>query len=142
MVENIRPNPFQPRLEIDQGLGAAPARLKRCETLDFHGSLEARRSDLSYLHSPLQLVFGERRWKAAIAAGPTTIPIRIVDDHDREMARQALIENLQRVNLTLYEEAGSLLAHEEWPWLRSHRESSRQEQRLGRQSRTDPQAGR
>jgi len=103
MVENIRPNPFQPRLEIDEA-ELVPL-IEEMRNTGFHGSLEARRSDLSDPHSPLQLVFGERRWKAATAAGLRTIPIRIVDYDDREMARQALIENLQRVNLTLYEEA-------------------------------------
>ena len=52
-----------------------------------------------------QIVAGERRWRAARAAGLTEIPVRIVVADDRKALELAMVENLQRENLSPVEEA-------------------------------------
>ena len=52
-----------------------------------------------------QLVAGERRWRAARIAGLTEVPAVIREMSDHEMAELALVENLQREDLTPLEEA-------------------------------------
>jgi ParB family chromosome partitioning protein len=52
-----------------------------------------------------ELIAGERRWRAAVAAGLATIPAMIRNADDRESLEVAIIENLQRENLDPLEEA-------------------------------------
>lgn len=52
-----------------------------------------------------ELIMGERRWRAATAAGLTEIPAIIRDTEDTAMLRDALLENLHRANLNPLEEA-------------------------------------
>ncbi len=99
-VENIVPNPRQPRQEI------------RSEELDElaasiveHGLLQplvvTRTSD----EGIYSLIAGERRWRAAILAGLTTVPAIVKEASSREMLELALVENLQRADLNSLEEA-------------------------------------
>jgi len=53
------------------------------------------------------LIAGERRWRACRMAGLTTAPVRIMEADDRQIAEMALVENLQRQDLTPLEEAGA-----------------------------------
>lgn len=100
-IEEIRPNPFQPRVtkesENDQRFLELVASIKEKGVLQ---PVVLRRRRDGY-----ELVMGERRWRAAKAAGLTTIPavIRTVDD--REMLEMALIENVQRADLNPVDEA-------------------------------------
>lgn len=57
-----------------------------------------------------QIVAGERRWRAARAAGLTELPCRIVEADDRECLVLALVENLQRQDLNPVEQARGLRA--------------------------------
>ena len=52
-----------------------------------------------------ELIAGERRWRAAVAAGLATVPALVRDADDRESLEVAIIENLQRENLDPLEEA-------------------------------------
>ena len=52
-----------------------------------------------------QIVAGERRWRAARAAGLTEVPVRVVIADDNKATELALVENLQRENLNPIEEA-------------------------------------
>lgn len=52
-----------------------------------------------------ELIAGERRWRAAVAAGLATVPALVRDAGDRESLEVAIIENLQRENLDPLEEA-------------------------------------
>lgn len=92
-VENIRPNPFQPRGEFDPETLAELTR-----SIVEKGVIQpitARRVDGGY-----QLVTGERRLRAAQSAGLTQIPAYIISvESDEEMLELALIENIQRDTL-------------------------------------------
>ncbi|MBM4285692.1 MAG: ParB/RepB/Spo0J family partition protein, partial [Deltaproteobacteria bacterium] len=51
------------------------------------------------------LVAGERRWRACQMIGLETVPVRVIEADDRQVAELALVENLQRQDLTPLEEA-------------------------------------
>src|SRR5690606_36348096 len=97
-VDRVRPNPYQPRVEMDD---AALAELT--ESIRAHGVLEpviVRPAGDGY-----ELVVGERRWRAAQRAGLSSIPAVVRQLTDQEAAVLALVENLQRENLNPIEEA-------------------------------------
>ena len=98
-IESIRPNPYQPRKQFNK------ASLEElCESIKQYGVLQPinirRISNNSY-----ELVAGERRLRAAILAGLKDIPAIIVNISDDDSAVLALIENLQREDLSFMEEA-------------------------------------
>jgi len=97
-LSSLSPNPFQPRREI---AGAEFDEL--VDSIRRHGVLQpiiVRRSGAGY-----EIVAGERRWRAAQAAGLTDIPAVVRDLSDQEMLELALIENLQREDLDPIERA-------------------------------------
>jgi ParB family chromosome partitioning protein len=97
-VSTLSPNPFQPRREISGAeFDELVASVRR------HGVLQpivVRRSSLGY-----EIVAGERRWRAAVAAGITTLPAVVRDLSNQEMLELALIENLRREDLDPIERA-------------------------------------
>ncbi len=97
-VEEIRANPYQPREYFnEESLQELASSIKE------HGLLEpiiVKKSIKGY-----DLVAGERRTKAAKIAGITRIPAIIKDFTDQQMLELALIENIQREDLTAIEEA-------------------------------------
>lgn len=97
-VDKIDVNPHQPRREMD------PASLEELKaSILLHGVIQpivvCRRGDR------YQLVAGERRLRAARLAGYTTIPAVVREVSEKEQAELALIENLQRKDLSCLEEA-------------------------------------
>lgn len=99
--DTLFPNPFQPRKQIAQ----ESLRNLTASILE-HGVIQpvlVRRSDAGY-----QIVAGERRWKAAQAAGLDEIPIRVLELTDAQTMELALVENLQREDLTPLEIARGL----------------------------------
>ena len=91
-VGNIQPNPNQPRGEFDQ---AALLELTASVTRD--GILQpivARRSGAGY-----EIIAGERRWRAAKAAGLTQVPVILREADENRALELALIENIQREDL-------------------------------------------
>lgn len=99
-VNSIRPNPYQPRYEIDE-----PALDELAASIQASGLLQpivVRANNGSY-----QLIAGERRWRAVQRLGWQKIPAVIKDVDDRTLLTLALIENLQRDQLSAVEEAGS-----------------------------------
>ena len=97
-LENIEANPYQPREHFnDEHLGELAESIKK------HGVLQpvvVRRAGDSY-----QLVIGERRLRASKMAGKKTIPAIVRDIDDDDSLKFALLENLQREDLTPVEEA-------------------------------------
>ncbi|MBM3322617.1 ParB/RepB/Spo0J family partition protein, partial [candidate division WOR-3 bacterium] len=96
-IDEIRPNPFQPRHHAEESLDELVESVKAKGVLQ--PVLLRRRRD------GYELVTGERRWRAARAAGLTAIPAVVRSIEDGEMLELALIENLQRRNLNPVEEA-------------------------------------
>lgn len=99
-VENILPNPFQPRRSFDDG-----------KIDELAVSVRDRGIIQPLLVRPAaegyQLIAGERRLRAAIKAGLKRVPVIIKDVTDGEALQLALIENLQREDLNSMEEAGA-----------------------------------
>jgi len=98
-VERITPNPDQPRIEFDE-----EALRELAASIREHGVLQP------ILVRPLgnnayQLIAGERRWRATKAAGLATIPALVEDIDDDTALEIAIIENLQREDLSPLDEA-------------------------------------
>ena len=92
-VDQIEPNPYQPRMSFDQAaLEELAASIK---TLGLIQPVTVRRiSDRRY-----QIISGERRFKACCLAGMTSIPAYVRDANDQGMLEMAIVENVQRENL-------------------------------------------
>ncbi|MBG83942.1 MAG: chromosome partitioning protein ParB [Phycisphaerae bacterium] len=101
-VAQVHPNPHQPRQDFD------PEALKALsESIKLSGLMQpvvVRSVSTGY-----ELVVGERRWRAAKAAGLESIPAVIRDLDDRTSAEWALVENLQREDLNPIERAEAFL---------------------------------
>jgi ParB family chromosome partitioning protein len=100
-ISSISPNPRQPRTVFDE---------------DALNELIASIKEIGILQPPVvrkvsegryELVMGERRFRAAKAAGLTTIPVIIRQTPDNELLREALIENIHRSQLNPLEEAAA-----------------------------------
>jgi ParB family chromosome partitioning protein len=98
-VDKVDPNPNQPRLALDQAnMEDLAASIKE------HGVLQPVlvRTESGGRY---QLVAGERRWRAAMAAGLEAIPALIEDIDDETALEISIIENLQREDLSPLDEA-------------------------------------
>lgn len=100
-VERIRPNPFQARQRFD-ALDELSSAIK---TQGFISRLRVRPDPTAPGQGYFQLVYGERRLRAAILAGLTTVPCDVADYSDKEMLEIGLAENIQRQDLNPLEEA-------------------------------------
>ena len=100
-LSRIRPNPFQPRVEIDN---AHLDELKR--SIVEKGILQpllVRRAENGF-----ELIAGERRFRAAQEAGLKTVPVIVMNvTTSEEMLELSLIENIQREDLNAIEQAGA-----------------------------------
>ncbi len=98
-IEDIGPNPYQPRTRFDEAaIEELAASIKATGMLQ---PVLVRRSP----KGGYELVAGERRLRAAKAAGLAGIPAVIREVGDREMMELSLVENIQRENLNPIEEA-------------------------------------
>jgi ParB family chromosome partitioning protein len=101
-INKIEPNPDQPRTEIGD-LSELTASIKEKGILE--PLLVKPRNNGTYL-----IIAGERRWRAANLAGLREVPCIEFDFDESEIAEVALIENMQRKDLTIWEEADGLAA--------------------------------
>lgn len=114
-VSSIGPNPFQPRLSFDEA-----EMLELVASVRAHGVLqpvtvrtapvdeEDGGKTLKKASPRYQLIAGERRLRASKAANRRFIPAIIRDDlSDQQAAELALLENVQRANLNVMEEASA-----------------------------------
>lgn len=100
-LDAIEPNPQQPRRSFG---GDQADELTR--SIGQHGVLQpllVRRAAADRY----QLVAGERRWRAARAAGLQQVPVVVLDTPDSEMLTLALVENLQREDLNPIDQAAA-----------------------------------
>lgn len=99
-LDRITPNPRQPRTAMDE---AALAEL--ADSIREHGILQPL--IVTHAGSGYTLVAGERRWRAARAAGLRTVPALVKDTTPRQLLELALVENIQRQELNPLEEASA-----------------------------------
>lgn len=100
MVEigTVIPSPLQPRKEfVDNQLDDLMDSIRQ------HGIIQPLIVRL--VEGKLELIAGERRWRASSRLGLTKVPVIIREASDREVLEMALIENLQREDLNPIEEA-------------------------------------
>ena len=98
-IRQIRPNQSQPRKTFkDEELNSLAASIEENGILQ---PLTVRRLNLQ----EYELVAGERRLRAAVIAGLKRVPCIVIKCTDRESAIFALLENLQRSDLGMFEEA-------------------------------------
>lgn len=97
-VYEIDDNPFQPRRDFNE-----PEIASLAESLKEHDMLQPIL--VRKVGSRYQLISGERRLRAAVQAGWTTVPARLREADDRLVAELAIVENLQRKDLNPIEKA-------------------------------------
>jgi ParB family chromosome partitioning protein len=97
-IDLLRPNPRQPRMQIDE-----PRLDELAQSIRSHGVIQpilVRRAENHF-----EIVAGERRWRAAQRAGLLKIPVVVREVTDDHLLEVALIENIQREDLNAIEEA-------------------------------------
>lgn len=97
-LKDIVPNPFQPRRHFD-----SEALRELAESIRINGVLQP--VIVKKVSSGYMLVTGERRCRASEIAGFNTVPAIIRDYNNQYLAELALLENIQREDLTIVEEA-------------------------------------
>ncbi|GBG06592.1 nucleoid occlusion protein [Paenibacillus sp. MY03] len=97
-IHEIDTSPFQPRTLFDDD------RIEElCQTIKTHGVIQP--IVVRVRNNRYEIIAGERRWRAVTKLGYETIPAIVREFNDSQTASIALIENLQRENLTAIEEA-------------------------------------
>ena len=109
-VDRVTPSPFQPRRTFDEGkIEELAASIRHQGIIQ---PLVVRPKGDSF-----ELIAGERRWRAALKAGLTRVPVVVRNADDHEALQLALVENLQREDLNPIEEAnGYRRLQEEFRW--------------------------
>ena len=97
-VESLEPNPYQPRGPLaPEALAELAASIRESGMVQ---PILVRRAGAGY-----QIIAGERRWRAARSLGLATVPVAVRDVPDDRLLELALVENIQRQELTPLEEA-------------------------------------
>ena len=99
-LDDIIPNRFQPRLSFDED-----ALNELAKSIRQHGIIQPL--VLRKVGNKYEIIAGERRYKASYIAGLSKVPAIIIDLNDNESAEVAIVENIQRKNLSPIEEAKS-----------------------------------
>jgi ParB family chromosome partitioning protein len=102
-INQIEPNPEQPRVEIGD-------LTELSDSIKQNGVLEPILVKPNKQNGTWMIIAGERRWRAANLAGLREVPCIELDLDEQSIAEIALIENLQRKDLTIWEEADGLAA--------------------------------
>ena len=102
-IDKLAPNPLQPRVEIGD-LTELVLSIREKGVLE---PILVRPSDVG---GRFMIISGERRYRASLEVGLAEVPCIEMDVDDRAVAEISLIENLQRKDLTAFEEADGLVA--------------------------------
>lgn len=97
-IQDVLPNRFQPRIKFNE-----EAIIELSKSIKEHGVIQP--IVVRPIGDKFEIIAGERRYKASCMASLKTIPAIITDLNDKDSAEVALIENVQRENLTPIEEA-------------------------------------
>ncbi|MBO7556024.1 MAG: ParB/RepB/Spo0J family partition protein [Alphaproteobacteria bacterium] len=101
-IDSLTASPFQPRMDFDEdALETLSLSIKEKGILQ---PLLVRQK----MNGKYEIIAGERRYRAALKAGLKEVPVMIKEMSDKEVLEVALIENIQRENLSPIEEAESL----------------------------------
>ena len=103
LIDCLDPKPEQPRVDIGD-------LAELTDSIRDKGVLEPLLVKPAGVAGRWMIIAGERRWRAARAAGVREVPCIEMDVDDRAVAEIALIENMQRKDLTAWEEADGLAA--------------------------------
>jgi ParB family chromosome partitioning protein len=98
-IDQVDPNPDQPR----QAMGDLAELIASVTEKGIIEPLVVRQRGARY-----QIIAGERRYHAAVQAGLQELPVVVRDVDDREMLELALVENIQRKDLTPFEESEAM----------------------------------
>ena len=108
----ILPNPSQPRKHFD-----SDETLRLADSIRIHGILQplcvrkpVSEGDIADFHGVYELISGERRLRAAKLLGLAEVPCIIIEADSLRSAELAIIENLQREDLNMFEEAAAISA--------------------------------
>lgn len=106
-VDEIAPNPRQPRLDV-----STESLRELAASIQEHGMLQPLivteiSPDEAATGPRYQLIAGERRWRAAMLAGLDVVPVLIKETTPQETLELALVENIQRADLNPLEEANA-----------------------------------
>lgn len=99
-IDKIRPSRYQPRLHFDE-----EALLELSQSIKENGLIQpitVRKSDDGY-----EIIAGERRYRACVLAGFSEVNCYVMSPSEEQAAQMALVENVQRENLSAIEEAKS-----------------------------------
>ena len=99
-IDEIIPNRFQPRLAFDE-----KELNELADSIKMHGIIQPL--VLRRIGDKYEIIALERRYKASVLAGLTQVPAVIMNIDDQKSAEVAVVENLQRKDLTAIEEAQS-----------------------------------
>jgi ParB family chromosome partitioning protein len=99
-IEELRPNRYQPRKNFNDG--TQKQLIASIKSTGIIQPIVVRKLDNGY-----EIIAGERRWRAAQAAGLKDVPIVIREATDMQAAEMSLIENIQREELNPLEEANA-----------------------------------
>ena len=97
-IEDIMPNRFQPRIIFDQ-----KSLEELANSIRQHGIIQPL--VVRKLSDKYEIIAGERRYKAAVLAGLKKLPCIVMNLNDNESAEVAIVENIQRKEMTPLEEA-------------------------------------
>lgn len=99
-VEDLIPNRYQPRLDFDE-----KALDELSKSIKEHGVIQPL--IVRQVGDKYEIIAGERRYKASTMAGLERVPVVVENYDDKTSAEVALVENVQRKDLTAIEEAKS-----------------------------------
>lgn len=94
-VDQIEPNPKQPRHDFDE-----KALQELAESIKLHDIIQPLTVAKVAGAEKYRLIAGERRWRASKLAGITDVPVYIRQANDQQLLELALLENLQEKTLT------------------------------------------
>lgn len=100
-ISKITPNPRQPRRAFDE-----ESLRSLTESIVRYGILQPITCKLC--GERYEIVAGERRYRAAVRAGFYSVPVIVIEADENESAELAIIENLQREDLNIFEEASAI----------------------------------
>lgn len=102
-LSQLSPNPAQPRKRFDD-----EAIISLSESIKIYGVIQPLTVRKTYGSDRYEIVAGERRYRASILAGLRCVPCIVIDADSETSAALSIIENIQREDLNIFEEAEAI----------------------------------